>query len=329
MNAVDVHCHVVVPELVGEGDWRARRVREGDRDVVEWRGQRVLSAVGALADPEATLEDLDRVGVDAVILSPWVSMLPYEEQDVGLAREVCKAWNEGLSRVCARRPGRVWAFGAVPLQAPEEAARLLEDVRGRPGLVGVEVTARVGGRLLGEDAFEPVWEAAEALKLGVFVHPTTRGFGIPELHEYYLWNTVGNPVETAMTAGHLVMSGVLERHPRLVVILAHGGGALPALRGRLRHAHTFQPKARARLREDVEVCLRRFYYDTVTHDPVLLRQLVEWVGSEQVVLGSDYPFDMGLAQPVEFVRRAELGQEAEARVLRDNAARALGLEVRT
>lgn len=329
MKAVDLHVHVVVSELVGEGTWRARVVREGDRELVEWRGQRVASAVGALADPEAAVDDLRRAGADAAVVSPWVSMLPYEEPDVGLAREVCEAWNEGMSRICARYPGRVWAFGAVPFQQAREAVRLMEGLRKLPGLVGVEVTATVGGRLLGDDAFAPVWEAAEALGLGVFVHPTARGLGLPGLQEYYLWNTVGNPVETAMTAAHLVMSGVLERRPRLKVVLAHGGGALPALRGRLRHAHGFQPQARARLREDVDASLRRLYYDTVVHDPVLLRQLVEWVGPEQVVLGSDYPFDMGLARPVEFVRSAELGSPAEECVLRGNAVRALGLEVAT
>ncbi|MCS7234714.1 MAG: amidohydrolase family protein [Armatimonadota bacterium] len=329
MNALDVHVHVVIPDLLGEGPWRARLVREGDRAVVEWRGQRVLSAVGALADTRVLLGDLRRAGVDGAVLSPWVSMLPHEEPDPGLAREVCEAWNEGLSRVCAENPGRVWAFGAAPWQDPPTAVRVLEQLRRLPGLVGVEVTATVAGRLLGDDAFAPVWEAAEALGLGVFVHPTARGLGIPALQQYYLWNTVGNPVETAMTAAHLVMSGVLERHPRLVVVLAHGGGALPALRGRLRHAHTFQPQARSRLREDVETSLRRLYYDTVVHDPTLLRQLVEWVGPERVVLGSDYPFDMGLARPVEFVRSAQLAGEAEARLLRGNAVRALGLEVRT
>lgn len=325
MTPVDVHVHAVVPELIGEGAWRARVHREGRRSVVEWRGQRVLSAVGELTDVDVLLEDLGRAGVGRVVLSPWVSMLPYEEQDLGLAADVCQAWNEGLSRVCAAHAGRVWAFGAAPLQDPPRAARLLEDLRHLPGMVGVEATASVGGRLLGDDAFLPFWEAVEALRLAVFVHPTTRGLGMASLQDYYLWNTVGNPVETAMTAAHMVMSGLLERHRDLVVILAHGGGALPALRGRLRHAHTFQPQARSRLGEDVDTCLRRLFYDTVTHDAVLLRQLVAWAGPEQVLLGSDYPFDMGVREPVESVRRAELGADAEFKVLGENAVRLLGL----
>jgi aminocarboxymuconate-semialdehyde decarboxylase len=328
VRVVDVHVHVVVPELVGEGPWRAQVHWEDGRGVVVWRGQRVQSAVREFADPDAVVEGVGKTGADGVVLSPWVSMLPCEEQDVGLAGEVCEAWNEGLARVCARHPGRAWAFGAAPLQDPARAARVLEDVRRRPGLVGVEVPAGVGGRALGDDFFRPFWEAADALGLAVFVHPTGSGLGVRALGDYYLWNTVGNPVETAVTAAHMVLSGLLERYARLTVILPHGGGALPALRGRLRHAHGFQPLARSRLRGDVDACLRRFFYDTVTHDAVLLRQLVEWAGPGQVVLGSDWPFDMGLEDPVGFVRSAGLGAETEPRVLGENAVRILGLEVR-
>ena len=126
----------------------------------------------------------------------------------------------------------------------------------------------------------------------------------------------------------MVLSGLLERYARLTVVLPDSGGALPALRGRLRHAHGFQPLARSRLRGDVDACLRRFLYDAVTHDAVLLRELVEWAGRGQVVLGSDWPFDMGLEDPVGFVRSAGLGAETEPRVLGENAVRILGREVR-
>ena len=105
----------------------------------------------------------------------------------------------------------------------------------------VLVRRRGGGerrrRYLGDERFEPFWAAAEETGALVFIHPTTRGFDAPVFGDYYLWNTVGNPLETTITAAHMVMAGVLERHPGLRVVLAHGGGALPALRGRLRHAH--------------------------------------------------------------------------------------------
>jgi aminocarboxymuconate-semialdehyde decarboxylase len=119
----------------------------------------------------------------------------------------------------------------------------------------------------------------------------------------------------------------MERHPGLRVLLAHGGGAILALRGRLRHAHSFQPQARARLTESPEESLRRFLYDTVVHDPALLRSLVETVGADRVLLGSDHPFDMGDLRPADSVRAAGLDPQDEDAVLGGNAAALLGLEV--
>jgi aminocarboxymuconate-semialdehyde decarboxylase len=120
---------------------------------------------------------------------------------------------------------------------------------------------------------------------------------------------------------------VLERHPRLRVLLAHGGGALPALRGRLRHGWSFQPQARARLTEPPEASLRRLYYDTVTHDPVLVRELVAFAGADHVLLGSDHPFDMADARPADTIAAAGLEIDDERAVLGGSAARLLGLEV--
>jgi len=170
------------------------------------------------------------------------------------------------------------------------------------------------------------WAAAERRDALVFIHPTTRGFDVSALGDHYLWNTVGNPLETTVTAAHMVMAGVLERHPGLRVLLAHAGGALPALRGRLRHAHGFQPQARSRLTEPVDDSLRRFYYDTVTHDVELLRALVDYVRAGQVVLGSDHPFDMADARPAETVRACRFEPAQEKAILAGNARRLLGEE---
>jgi aminocarboxymuconate-semialdehyde decarboxylase len=122
------------------------------------------------------------------------------------------------------------------------------------------------------------------------------------------------------------MAGVLERHPELRVLLAHGGGALPALRGRLRHAHTFQPDAMARLSESPADSIRRFYFDSITHDGDLLRALVGFAGADRVLLGSDYPFDMADPDPVATVRSSGLGPADEDAILGENAAGLLGLE---
>jgi aminocarboxymuconate-semialdehyde decarboxylase len=222
----------------------------------------------------------------------------------------------------------VSVLGAVPLQEPGLAATELEALMATGAFAGVEVAASVRGVYLGDDDLEPFWAAAEATGALVFVHPSTRGFRDPVFDDYYLWNLVGNPMETTIAGAHLVLSGTLQRHPGLRVLLAHGGGALPALRGRLRHGASFQPQAKARLAEPVDDSLRRLYYDTVTHDPAVLAELVAFVGAGHVLLGSDYPFDRADARPAETVAAAGLDRDDERAVLGASAARLLGLETR-
>jgi aminocarboxymuconate-semialdehyde decarboxylase len=300
VTVVDAHAHVIVPGLGAEVRWDERG------QVVELGGKAIRAAVREFVDLGRILEEQDRSGVDRIVLCPWVNLVGKET-----ARQ-----NEGLAALVGER---VFALGTVDLGRPEELVELMRDGR----LSGVEVAASVDGDYLGHDRFADFWAAAEETRALVFVHPTTRGFGIETLNDYYLWNTAGNPLETTITAAHMVMAGVLERHPDLRVLLAHAGGAILALRGRLRHSHTFQPDARLRLGESPVDSIRRFYLDTVTHDETLLRAVVDFAGAERVLLGSDYPFDMGLERPAEPVRALGLVPEDEALILGGNALRLL------
>lgn len=300
MTVVDAHAHVIVPGLGAEVRWDERG------QVVELGGKAIRAAVREFVDLGRILEEQDRSGVDRIVLCPWVNLVGKET-----ARQ-----NEGLAALVGER---VFALGTVDLGRPEELVELMRDGR----LSGVEVTASVDGDYLGHDRFADFWAAAEETRALVFVHPTTRGFGIEALNDYYLWNTAGNPLETTITAAHMVMAGVLERHPDLRVLLAHAGGAILALRGRLRHSHTFQPDARARLAESPVDSIRRFYLDTVAHDETLLRAAIEFAGAERVLLGSDYPFDMGLERPAEPVRALGLAADDEALILGGNALKLL------
>jgi aminocarboxymuconate-semialdehyde decarboxylase len=324
---VDAHAHVIVPQLLrgadGSEGWRPRVWREDGAQLVELDGRLIRAAVDEFVDVDAILAREAERGIDAVLLCPWVPLL-FAAVDPATGLERCRIQNGALAAIAAARPGRVAALGAVPLQDPALAAAELEAVLAA-GLAGVEVPASVGGAYLGDPRFEPFWEAAAGSGAVVFIHPTTRGFDDPALAGYYLWNTVGNPLETTICAAQMTMGGVMERRPRLRVLLAHGGGALPALRGRLRHAHSFQPEAAARLGEPPPESIRRFLFDTVTHDPQLLRALVEFAGAERVLLGTDHPFDMADPDPVATVRACGLDPADEAAVLGENAARLLGL----
>jgi aminocarboxymuconate-semialdehyde decarboxylase len=325
----DLHAHVIVPDITRDAapseDWRPRVYREDGAQVVELGGRPIRSALAEFVDADRIIEAQEAAGIERTVLSPWVPLLFYEvEPEEGLRR--CRIQNDSLAALVRARPERVAALGGVPPQEPELAASELERLMARGELVGVEVAASVRGAYLGDDRFDRFWAAAERTGALVFVHPTTRGFDVPALGDYYLWNTVGNPFETTIAAAHLVMAGVFERHPRLRMVLAHGGGALLALRGRLRYAHTFQPQARARLAESPEESIRRFCFDTVTHDTELLRALIAFAGPERVLLGSDYPFDMGDPAAVGTVRGLDLAPGAEAAILAGNAERLTGRE---
>jgi aminocarboxymuconate-semialdehyde decarboxylase len=303
---VDVHAHVVVPGLGAEVSW------EDGRQLVRFAGKEIRAAVREFVDLEVILEEQDRAGVDKVVLCPWVTLLGREPE----------RQNEALASLVGER---VAVLGTADPGRPETLVELMADRR----LSGIEIAASFEGDYLGHERFRDFWAAAEETRALVFVHPTTRGFDLPVFDDYYLWNAVGNPVETTITAAHMVMAGVLEAHPRLRVVLAHAGGAVLALRGRLRHAHSVQPQARARLQEPPEDSLRRFHYDTVAHDEELLGAVVAFAGADRVLLGSDYPFDMGLERPAEPVRALGLPLEDEEAILGGNALRLLGQEVRS
>jgi len=327
---IDTHIHIIVPEITLEAapdeTWRPSVTWENGEQVVIARGRRMGSVLRPYSDIEKILEQQDKAGVDRVLLSPWSALFKYDfEPEQGL--RISRIQNEALAGMAQKFPNKVSAIGTVPLQDVPLAVQELKSLMQEPGLCGVEIAASVRDVFVGDDSFRPFWAAVEETSALVFIHPTTGGLGISGLKDYYMHNSAGNPLETAVVAAQLVMAGIMEEHPNLKVILAHGGGAILSIRGRLRHAHSFQPLAQKRLKESPIDSLKRFYYDTVTHDAVLLQQLIDFAGDDHVVVGSDYPYDMGYIQPAELVRSLALPAESEARVLGENAARLIGIDL--
>lgn len=295
VTVVDCHAHVVVPGLGVDVEWR-----DGAQVVIHG-GREILAATREFRDLGRILEEQERAGVDVVVLCPYVNLCGVE-----IERQ-----NEALAALAGER---VLVLGTVDPERPEQLVELERDGR----LRGVEIPAAPGGSFLGDPRFRDFWAAASETGALVFVHPSSRGLALPVMDEHYFWNTLGNPFETTVTAAHMLAAGVLDEHPRLEVLLAHGGGALPALRGRLAREQQIHPPGR-----DVQAALRRFHVDTVVHDPAVLGDLVQLFGPERVLLGSDYPFDMGSERPAEIVRALGLRSDEEALILGGNALRLL------
>src|SRR5437764_12412515 len=207
-TVVDAHAHVVIPGLGAQVNWR------DGAQVVAYEGREIRAALRELVDLERILEAQDAAGVDVVLLCPWVNLL---------GREI-ERQNEALAGMVG---DRVAVLGTVDLERPDQLVELMRDGR----LRGVEIPAAPGGAYLGDARFRDFWAAAEQTGALVFVHPSTRGFALPLMDEHYMWNTVGNPLETTVSAAHMVASGVLDEHRALRVLLAHGGGVLASLYG--------------------------------------------------------------------------------------------------
>ncbi|MFJ8870381.1 amidohydrolase family protein [Streptomyces sp. NPDC102473] len=326
---VDVHAHVLLPgvealvaELPGHSAARALDARRNGAEALAVSGPMVGERIPKLTDVAVRLAAMDAQGVDVQLVSPSPSHYHYWADET-TAEKVYRLANEATAAHCAAAPKRLRGLGLVPLQHPELAVEALDDALGR-GLLGVEISSHAPGRELSDPAYEPLWTRAEESGAVLFLHPF--GCTLDErLDRWYLSNTVGQPTENAVALSHLIFSGVLDRHPGLKLIAAHGGGYLPTHIGRSDHAWSTRSDAGAGCAHLPSSYLRRLYFDSLVHDPHVLRELVRVAGADRVLLGSDFPFDMGSEDPVGALRAAGLPRADFDAVRGDNAAALLNL----
>jgi predicted TIM-barrel fold metal-dependent hydrolase len=327
---VDVHGHLAVPQadalLADEPTLAAQR--EAERAAFTDHSTSVNLAQldrvrPQLTDPERRVADLDGMSVDVQVVGPmpmhhyWADRMPA----VRFARTV----NEAVAEHCRHAPGRLVGLGTIPLQHPDVAVRELGHAVTQLGLKGVSVSTYVNGRELSDPAHEPIWAAAAALGAVVFVHPWGCTLGA-RLAADFLGNTVGQPTETTLALSRMIFAGALDRHPGLRLLAAHGGGYLPTYIGRSDHAWQVRPDAR-RCAQTPSAYLKRMWYDALVYTPRALEHLVEEVGADRVMLGTDYPFDMGVTDPVERIAAAKLPAAQRDAVLGANAAALFGLDL--
>jgi aminocarboxymuconate-semialdehyde decarboxylase len=298
-TTIDIHVHMLPEEtmrLLGKESPRvAPRLIEqgGGSTIMEIAGKVVQNPMPrAICDLELRLADMDRYGVDMQAVCTTVQTFFYgEEPALGAA---CAALqNDELAAVVKRRPDRFAGLATLPLQDPQRAADELARAMRELGLRGAQIGSNVNGKNLDDPALDPVWAAADELRAFILVHPHGEILPGDRLKSYYMRNFVGLPFETTMAGAALVFGGVIERHPNINFCLCHGGGFLPYQAGRFVHAWKVRGEAKARLRGSPEASLARLHYDTIVHSSSALEFLIATVGPEHVLLGSDYPFDMG------------------------------------
>ncbi|WP_406080125.1 amidohydrolase family protein [Micromonospora sp. NBC_00858] len=300
---VDLHSHYFPPSATGPGSPVSSDPAAAGEVVLHVSGHRVR-VPEALLDAGQQVADAKRQGLDRrILLAPPFTVLYELPPDAGV--DWSRRVNDGMAAAMHAHPDHLIGFAVVPLQAGGDvaAAELEHAVRGL-GLAGVEVLTSVAGAPLDTPDLEPFWAAAADLGVPVFIHPHFVS-GADRMSRFHLRNLVGNPTETALTGAQLLFGGLLDRHPGVTVVLAHGGGALPHLVGRLEHGYRHRAEFDATPGGPREG-LRRFHYDSVVFDPAVLRHVGEIVGFDRLVVGSDYPFDMADEDPVAFLASADL-----------------------
>lgn len=328
---VDVHCHILTaeverlvsscPEKQAE---QAAQLRMYGTESVEHNRTLFASLMPQLMGVDERLRRMDQMGVDVQLISPSPNQY-YYWADADLAKQIVAAQNEHIASVCAAHPERLRGLGNVALQHSELSVEQLTNCVTKLGLRGVEISSAVNGLELSDNRFERFWSKAEKLGCLVFIHPLGTSLG-ERVNRYYLANIIGQPLETTIALSHLIFGGVLDRFPGLKICAAHGGGYLPSYVGRSDHGYGVRPEA-AKIKERPSEYLKRIYFDSLVYTSEGLRHLIEQVGVKQVLLGTDYPFDMGSYDPQGQIAAVPgLSQQERDQILGGNAARLLGID---
>jgi aminocarboxymuconate-semialdehyde decarboxylase len=272
-------------------------------------------------DLKQRIADMDQQGVEVQAVSLTAPMVYWG--DAELDHKLAAAWNDAASAAHQAYPTRLVGFCTLPMLYPERAIEELNRASKLPGIRGVYVGTNINGKDLSDPLFEPIWTRIEELDLPMFLHPL-QGVGGERLRKFYLQNLLGNPIDSAIAACHLIFGGVLDRHPKLRIGLPHGGGALLILIGRVDHGWEVRPEAK-QLPKAPSKYLDRFFYDTIVHSKQIMEFVISTVGAERVMLGSDYCFDMGYERPVQFLEQINLTSAQRKMILGGTAAKLLKL----
>ncbi len=329
MATVDIHCHVLTPEAAA----LVKDVFDPTREAMLAFSNEATRAVnrkqeedirGKLTSVETRLHDMDRDGIDIQAISPSPQYYYWAEPELG--RETARLVNNRIAEIVASHPNRFVGMGTVPLQAPALAVAELERLVKELGLRGVEIGTNVAGAELSDERFRPFFAKAQELDILIFMHPA--GFTHAQrLADHYFINVIGNPLDTTVAVSHLIFGGVLDAYPKLKICLAHGGGYAAAYSGRFDHAHRARSDCRRLIKRPPTSYLKKLYFDTIVFTHHQLDYLTNLYGSDHIILGTDYPYDMALPDAVNFVAGAKLSRADKAAILGGNAARLLKIKL--
>lgn len=324
---IDLHSHFFPIEALsspGKYPEQAPKIRleKGRLTVTSGGGTRGGLGEGAY-DPCARIKALDEMHIDLQAISPSPILLFYWEEP-GAAGYYSRLQNEAMQAVVKRNPDRFVGFGSVPLQSVPEAIAIAQEAK-EIGLKGLEIGTSVGDKPLDHPVFEPFYEAVQALDLLLFVHPTEDGIDTADPLTAMLGNVAQFPYRTTLMIERMILKGMFEKYPNLRLCLSHGGGLLAFNIWRLDHAYGQRPELRSNISKKPSHYLQTLYFDSIVHSVSALQYLIQVVGADRVVVGTDYPMAMGDPEPVSKIKQLNLSDQERNQILGANAAMALNL----
>ena len=328
-RTIDIHTHILTEAMIAALQREVPKIAphmksiDADSALLEVAGTPYRPFPRGGWDLERRFTEMDAAEVDVQVLSAAPQTYLYD-QDASLAAACASLQNDEIAKLVKTHPNRFVGIATLPLQAPQRAADELRHAVRTLGFRGAMIGSNVQGKNLDDPALEPLWATAAELDALILIHPYNAA-GADRLRSYYLNNLIGNPLDTTIAAACLVFGGVLERHPKLKVLLVHGGGFVPYQAGRWVHGWKVRPEPQVHLKQSPEPWIDRFYYDTILHAKPQLEFLVESVGASRVLLGSDYPYDMGTGECVRQVRALSIPDTDKVTVLGGLAASLLGI----
>ncbi len=322
---IDVHCHYI-PEaycrcIQEEKGFGVRLTwGEGGKGRLEV-GSKRYEISREFLDLGLQIARMDRLGIDVAVISLATPLINYSvaEREAAKAAEI---FNDELARVRREGGGRFEGWAFLPMQSPEAAARELRRSVQQLGLRGGHIASNIAGKYLSDPAYAPIFEAAVALDVPLFIHPSNPP-GQDRLREYELEVVSGYLFDSTVNIFHAIFGGLLDRFPTLTLCVAHVGGYALLLRGRMQREVDTNPTLAKRIHRPVGEYLKRLYYDTICFEEGYLDYAAKVVGPDRLVLGSDAPFALGEPDPVSFVRKAFGDDPTGWRILHENAARLL------
>jgi aminocarboxymuconate-semialdehyde decarboxylase len=331
MRSIDIHAHLT-PQCFWRatengGAWHGiRRERDADgHDCAMVGGRAQILPPRARWTPEQRLADMDSLGVDVQVVSPYSGFYNYH-LDPAVAVATSKDSNDEVSDMVRTWPQRFAGIGTLPMQDVKAATAELERCMTRLGLKGAMINDHVNGRTFDEPEFRPFWRAAEQLGALVLFHQGGGTMVSSRTRRYHLPNTIGNLVDRAVTFATLVAGGVMDECPNLKICLSHGGGYTCYGIGRLDRGWQVRSAARAHVDKPPSTYLRHFYYDCIVYTEPALRYLIDTVGVDRVVFGTDWPYDMALDWPVSWILSlTSLTQQEKEAILWKNLESLLNL----